>query len=318
MTGDWDANPSLPSGLVSKATASVNNQIRQKSWSISQSLGELPKTVDFLTSTAKTLLLGYNAVRTGNIRKGWAILGAPKNPGAWRFSKSAADNWLQMQYGWKPLINDIYQAANAIENGLNKPLSKPIYSRQEKDLKASWDDFQGTFHDGLSIIERNKTGTAVAKCGCEIRIDNETLASLGSHGLLNPAALAWELYPMSFVIDWFLPIKPFLEGMMGHMGISISNGYLTKYVDWTCESEVKYVPMLMQCASGPSGTGESWHIIQGHHGRRRTSDFRYSESLTCFKREILPFIPPPVPYFKLSINESQAVSLLALVRSLRG
>jgi hypothetical protein len=39
------------------------------------------------------------------------------------------------------------------------------------------------------------------------------LNSWGSFGLLNPAAVAWELLPFSFVVDWFLPVGRYLEGL---------------------------------------------------------------------------------------------------------
>ena len=42
-------------------------------------------------------------------------------------------------------------------------------------------------------------------------------------GLVNPASVAWELIPFSFLVDWFLPVGKFLESYTDTVGMQLDN-----------------------------------------------------------------------------------------------
>jgi hypothetical protein len=53
-------------------------------------------------------------------------------------------------------------------------------------------------------------------------------------GIFNPLLIGWELVPFSFVVDWFIPVGSYLEGidaLLGYDSFSYSNSLLTK-VSW--------------------------------------------------------------------------------------
>lgn len=57
------------------------------------------------------------------------------------------------------------------------------------------------------FLERVVTGTIIVSSTSKARFDLEGLTSLYAHSIsLNPFKTAWELVPLSFVIDWFLNI----------------------------------------------------------------------------------------------------------------
>jgi len=61
-------------------------------------------------------------------------------------------------------------------------------------------------------------------------LDDRFLAYMDSIGLVNPAAILWELVPYSFVVDWIVPIGQFLENISAGVGLRFLSGYRT---EWT-------------------------------------------------------------------------------------
>jgi hypothetical protein len=55
------------------------------------------------------------------------------------------------------------------------------------------------------------------------------LSTASELGLTNPLAVAWELVPFSFVVDWALPIGSFLNQIDASVGWTFVTASLTKY-----------------------------------------------------------------------------------------
>jgi hypothetical protein len=52
---------------------------------------------------------------------------------------------------------------------------------------------------------------------------------MSQSGFTNPVSLAWELLPFSFVVDWFLPIGPYLESLDSWGGLILLDGCETTF-----------------------------------------------------------------------------------------
>lgn len=105
-----------------------------------------------------------------------------------------------MQYGWRPLVDQAYEAGKALEAATKeRSLRFTVSSQKTKqiDLSAS-PGFYELWH-----VARLQT-----KILCELY---EELSLARSLGLANPAAVAWEVVPYSFVVDWFLPVGSYLS-----------------------------------------------------------------------------------------------------------
>lgn len=115
-------------------------------------------------------------------------------------------SFLAMHLGWSPLISDIYAASNIkppVETGTQiratKLGKKPRY-------KLAWPISAGQ-------------GKPIAYEGIDIRrttyIGNVRRPPTFSErfGLGNPFSVAWELIPLSFVADYFLPIGNTIDSM---------------------------------------------------------------------------------------------------------
>lgn len=112
---------------------------------------------------------------------------------------SLHQSWLELQYGWKPLLQDVYEAYKAFFDRSNIP--RVQYCRASSTSKAP-PVKSGPI--GFTMWTNYRKRTVVVKL-------TERHSPWQDMGLTDPATLAWELLPFSFVIDWFIPIGTYLE-----------------------------------------------------------------------------------------------------------
>lgn len=102
-------------------------------------------------------------------------------------SRRASAFWLEYSFGIAPLLQSIFDSLEAF--------------RRSSDLRKARAVSNGAgYHIYGSVVNR----------------DVDTLDRLG---LTNPALLAWNLLPFSFVVDWFLPISTILAWTASNRGL---------------------------------------------------------------------------------------------------
>jgi hypothetical protein len=139
-----------------------------------------------------------------------------------------SDNWLEFRYGWTPILYDVYNAAGLISTGLND--GEDIFKIHSSDSVSS-----AGSADGLSFQYPNRGETwnlqgsydleNSARAGVWFKVTDPTERFIEALGLTNPALIAWELVPFSFVIDWFAPIGDNLRKLTAFNGLSFIDGY---------------------------------------------------------------------------------------------
>jgi hypothetical protein len=117
-----------------------------------------------------------------------------------------ANNLLEVQYGWLPLLSDIKKGAEQLAHRLETPFRNRITAQVTK--RASPLDFgigspSGAFMwaSGHSV----RTRQIVAYFS-----EKQEESALRISGILDPELVAWELTRLSFVADWVIPIGDFL------------------------------------------------------------------------------------------------------------
>jgi hypothetical protein len=131
--------------------------------------------------------------------------------------RSLANNWLEYSFGWKPLIEDIYNAADHLQNPI-----KSVRPTGSARATHSYKNVSGSVASGFWNIQ-TVFGSRYAKLGCEVSINNANLYLLNRLGLANPASVVWELIPFSFVVDWFTTVGQFLSQGTDFLGLTVTN-----------------------------------------------------------------------------------------------
>lgn len=217
-----------------------------------------------------------------------------RKPGAHKFEDIPA-LWLEYSFGWKPLLSDIY---NILDNTFEAPHAK---------CKASYSiNFEGPYAPNTrspqvpGIVQKRCKYTACV----DVKVNVPVLSAISQYGVNNPLAVAWELVPYSFVVDWFLPVGDYIEQMGATAGLAMSNFNITSTTTTFCS----YTSNM-----------SDWYISQGY-----SSDYYWnkSPSVFCkhvFKKRILidrqpvyRFLFPESPMKQTLQRVSYALSLLSL------
>lgn len=135
--------------------------------------------------------------------------------------KTLADNFLELHFGWEPIVKDIGATINLLDSPFSdKPVSK------SSRVKNSWKYKEGSFP---AVWEASHDVTAVVKIGAKVRVTNENLYLGAKLGLTNLAAVVWDAVPFSFIADHFANIGNYLQSFSDFQGIELIDPYVTYY-----------------------------------------------------------------------------------------
>jgi hypothetical protein len=201
--------------------ADLVRKAKDAEWSVPTFIGEGRQTVNLVANAARTIGSAYRDLRRGNFVGAMGSLGIQGTASERRRyyrqygvdpTRAAANAWLAATYGWRPLVNDVYNAAQTLAETVNRPENtetRVSAYTQYQDRKVFPD-----FTIGVSpSIKARRTLYQKETWKGVWRFKPTSLDSWGSFGLLNPASVAWELIPFSFVVDWFLPVGRYLESL---------------------------------------------------------------------------------------------------------
>lgn len=196
------------------AASAFTNQMA----SFGESLAELSETGKMIHKRASQVASIANALRTRNFGRLESVLHSelPSSVKRVKKGKELANGWLELEFGWKPLIQDIYTAVDLYRNGL--------VTRGQ--MVSAHGSKSGYYLPGNTPLESKFSNLYAGDTAARVKsraygiVRNPGLYTLNRYGLANPALLAWQLLPFSFVVDWFLPISQILGVMTNRIGLS--------------------------------------------------------------------------------------------------
>jgi hypothetical protein len=250
VNGGWTAEASTytlyynhPSFIASHLALARNKAIRKIieqtesgiDANLAQDFAQYGQTVNLIRNSVTKITKSVLALKKGNIPLAINSLFAGKNP---KFrgkgptiGKAVAENWLELQYGWKPLLQDIegsfksLPALNAVSGFVNRATavatavdeSKAVNTNKPIGFSGSWSHYD---------LVRTET-----RCKMTLRytINSPLKTFLAQTGFTNPINLLWEVVPFSFVVDWFIPIGPWLETISSWDGLTFMDGSQTLF-----------------------------------------------------------------------------------------
>lgn len=162
-------------------------------------------------------------LRSGNII-GAAKLLRVRPPTVKSRLKGYSNVWLEMSYGWKPLLQDIYGAVETLQQPMLHGSGEVVTGSGVVRSDFTWSSGPYYYATWQRISRVCK-----AKVQATVEIKNPNLWLANKLGLINPATVVWEVIPFSFVVDWFVPVGRFLESFTDFVGVETRDAFNTKY-----------------------------------------------------------------------------------------
>lgn len=225
-SGRWDTGND-----VNSLKLSAGARLTEDLGSFGESLGSLRETGAMVLKRGRQIAQMARDLSRGN----WKGLEAQLHnvPGSVKHlpaSRRLADGWLELQFGWIPLVSDVYAAVDAYRNKSVRGQSVSSYARNRKPVKGPKGTY-GEFGFNQNGRYHNYRGSASVKYYGVV--SNPALRTLNQLGLANPLKLAWDLLPYSFVVDWFLPIGQILAYLSKDLGLSqLQACRVTEFGEW--------------------------------------------------------------------------------------
>lgn len=220
-------------GLENRALTQAINNLRQGDLNLGTFLAELRQTAQMVANTATSIARQVRSFRRNNPKRVWRDI----KSGCFRCK--GASKWLELQYGWLPLLSDIYAALELLDHkwfevGVLVPARSKASDTSERTASFTPIGWTGSATAVPATIKVETEHT------CHIALwfkcTNPRQAVLSSLGLINPAEIVWEKVRYSFVVDWFLPIGPWLSSFSSDFGFDFASG--TKSYKRECSGNV--------------------------------------------------------------------------------
>lgn len=134
--------------------------------------------------------------------------------------------WLEIQYGWRPLMSDIFGAIAEFKRS-----SDPLLIQARARGSTTFGHEADVTSAALTVSLRT-AGTQPLDYRQDsyallvYELDASDFRRQAQLGLINPAEVVWELLPYSFVVDWFLPVGPFVSSLTAGRGLKWKGGRL--------------------------------------------------------------------------------------------
>lgn len=135
-------------------------------------------------------------------------------------ARSLSDLWLEFWFGWKPLVTDIYKACEVFDRDIPNATYSGSASLPLSFRSAPEGTPYGTYFSG--------EGRHSIRVQIDVRLVNPNVHLLNQFGLLNPAVVAWDAIPWSFVVDWFANVSAYLGSITDFAGLATSRGQITQ------------------------------------------------------------------------------------------
>lgn len=155
------------------------------------------------------------------------------------------DAWLEMQYGWKPMVSDVHSSMVTLYDNMNagKNLSHILCRKRAREKFRSNQKMADVLGSRFNWrVLNNVSATATF----HYTLDDPIRAQVGGLGLNDPLLLGWEKTPYSFVVDWFFPVGNFLQARSADYGWRFEGGSVSNLAKMEATGE-------MVSASGSNG-----------------------------------------------------------------
>lgn len=205
--------------------------------------------------------------------------------------KAFSNTWLEYRYGWIPFLLEVQAGLNVAMDLQDRPQNMVGQVRAANTISIE-EHRQAIFESGNVLVgdclERHDES-----CRIVWRFSPNSSDVPAKLVLTNPLSVAWELIPLSFVADWFVPIGDYLASMDDGLRFTHQGGCI----------------------------GRRRHTTQTYYGFRSdvwdSVSVSGTQSAVHAEREKLSTIPTPdlsILRFNPKLGAVQVASAIALLR----
>lgn len=209
-----------------------------------------------------------------------------------------AQTWLEYTYGWKPLLQDVYNAAQASAS-IGIEMSNAVRSVRARSSESV--EFKDKYQQSQFAVDVYCSRTVYLEMGLNFRIEDGGPTFHTAFGLDNPATMLWEVIPFSFVADWFLPVGKAIASLSAYNGLTFVSGWKSSRQVWNCT--VNAGP------GAPWATGGGvWHV-KSYKGQ-------FYQKIVIINRSLVYEFPQyGFPQFKNPLSVSHMTSAISLLQT---
>jgi hypothetical protein len=212
-----------------------------------------------------------------------------------RNPKKLGGKWLEFQYGWKPLAQTVFDCATKVIDDSPRMAKVEAQGTQVQD-------FMIITNQGQGWVDKTKVHrSARTKIQAIFDVKQSAINTISEYTSLNPASIAWELTPYSFVVDWVYDLGSYIRNM---------------------ETALLTATVFRNGFTSEGYLQQTWHTQQQNFvspllGRYR--DVKGSTKWTKFDRtpNYVPPFPRP-PQFKAVLGSGRLLNAAALLSQFLG
>lgn len=259
-------------------------------------------TSNLILGTASKLAGAYKFLRAGNLGGVANSLGLTKSQvsstlgrvrrrsSTSNVTKTLSSEWLALQYGWKPLISDVYNSAEQLAAMSDVRRIQLVSSKTARGFHSS----RVTWYN-VPNVTRIAQGRYTRKYTYVFSHSSEILKDLSKWGVTNPASVAWEVLPWSFVFDWFIPLGNYIDNWDATLGLTFEKGSLTTFDKYTVQFKAAGIELVDGTTFSCHGDGRIEHVF-------------------CTRSPLGGFPLPNLPSFLPHLTQNRGISAVALLR----
>lgn len=222
-----------PDWLKRQAELACINKVRDTKVELGATFAERVQTAGMFEEACGRIRDGFRKFRKGR-RRPLSLV---------KTGTQMANDWLAWTFGWKPIVKDIYKAVKALND------------RDNADQYRTWIKTRVTIPHTETTVREAYRGGGIVMVNKEVieskvqvvfyyMIDpsQDPYRKLDEWGVLNPASVAWEVLPASFIADWALPVGDYISALTATVGYTFRAGARTEFVTMSSSDSYSGIP----------------------------------------------------------------------------
>lgn len=222
LSSIYDYYPSKKADVYNRAYDAFKAKVSDSAgWA--ENLAQAQKARVMFNNRAMQLWRAASALRRGDFGRVGKILGTP-TPSKVSAKKKFSQNFLEYEYGWKPIVSDIQSSMKILTS--DPGLRKVKGGARDRLSSFEAENLGSPGLGSYTTVDQSYDYQVTIRAG--VVVTNHNLFLANQLGLID-LALPWKLLPFSFVVDWFVNVEQVISSMTDWYGLTLINPHVTYF-----------------------------------------------------------------------------------------